>query len=118
MDFNEYQKLAMTTRNKDINQKDMLINSVMGLNGEAGEVADKVKKIIRDTEYVRNEKGEIVLSDDNRENLALEVGDVLWYCATFAHDIGMTLEDVAKMNVAKLQSRQNRGKLGGSGDCR
>ena len=44
MDFNEYQKLAMTTRNKDINQKDMLINSVMGLNGEAGEVIDLVKK--------------------------------------------------------------------------
>ena len=60
----------------------------------------------------------IASQDDNRESLALEVGDVLWYCATFAHDIGMTLEDVAKMNVAKIQSRQNRGKLGGSGDNR
>ena len=88
------------------------------MSGEAGEVADKVKKISRDTLYVRNEKGEIVLPDDKRENLALEVGDVLWYCAALAHDIGMTLEDVAKMNVAKLQSRQNRGKLGGSGDYR
>ena len=68
--------------------------------------------------YVRNEKGEIVLPDDKRESIALEVGDVLWYCAALAHDIGMTLEDVAKMNVAKLQSRQNRGKLGGCGDYR
>ena len=88
------------------------------MNGEAGEVADKVKKIIRDTAFVRNEKGEIVLQEEKRESLALEVGDVLWYCATFAHDIGMTLEEVAKMNVDKLHSRQNRGKLKGSGDYR
>ena len=116
MKLNDYQQEALKTAVYPREYSSVYL--ALGMNGEAGEVADKVKKIIRDTEYVRNEKGEIVLPDDKRENLALEVGDVLWYCATFAHDIGMTLEDVAKMNVAKIQSRQNRGKLGGSGDNR
>ena len=116
MELNEYQQEALKTAVYP--REFATVYPALGMNGEAGEVADKVKKIIRDTAYVRDDKGEIVLSDEKRESLALEVGDVLWYCATFAHDIGMTLEEVAKMNVDKLQSRQNRGKLRGSGDYR
>ena len=116
MELNEYQQDALKTA---VYPREFeTVYPALGMNGEAGEVADKVKKIIRDTAYVRNDKGEIVLPHEKRESLALEVGDVLWYCATFAHDIGMTLDEVAKMNVAKLQSRQNRGQLRGSGDYR
>ena len=50
--------------------------------------------------------------------LAKEVGDVLWYCATMAHDLGFTLEAIAQMNISKLQSRKERGMLSGSGDNR
>lgn len=78
--------------------------------GEAGEVADKVKKVIRDNNQH--------FTDDKKLEIAKEVGDVLWYCATMAHDIGFTLEKVAQMNIDKLASRKQRGKLSGSGDNR
>ena len=80
------------------------------MNGEAGEVADKVKKIIRDN------NGE--MSKEKAVELAKEAGDVLWYIATLAHDIGFTLEEIGQMNYEKLHSRQQRGMLGGSGDNR
>ena len=116
MELNEYQKMALETA---VYPKEFkTIYPALGMNGEAGEVADKVKKIIRDTEVVRNEKGEIVLPDEKRESLALEVGDVLWYCATFANDIGYSLEEIAVMNYEKLKSRQQRHQLNGIGDNR
>lgn len=110
MNMNDYQKQALTTvisSNDDF--KDVL-HWVLGLNGEAGEAAEKVKKIIRD------KQGNI--SDDDRKELAKELGDVLWYLAVFAHDLGFSLEDVAKHNLNKLKSRQDRGVLTGSGDNR
>lgn len=88
------------------------------MNGEAGEVADKVKKVIRDAVLLVDEEGAIVLSHDKRIELAKEIGDVLWYCATLSYDLGFKLDDVAQMNINKLKSRQERGKLSGSGDNR
>lgn len=114
--LNEYQDAALTTAVYPTEYK--IVYPALGMNGEAGEVADKVKKVIRDTVIVRDSTGAINLPDDKKEPLAKEVGDVLWYCATLAHDIGYTLEDIAQMNIDKLASRQQRNKIGGSGDKR
>lgn len=108
MTLNEYQQIALETAVYPADYK--VIYPALGMNGEAGEVADKVKKAIRD-------KGGI-LGEDDKKSLALEVGDVLWYCATMANDLGYTLQDIAEMNRDKLRSRKLRGKLGGSGDSR
>ena len=97
MDFNEYQKLAMTTRNKDINLKDMLINSVMGLNGEAGEAIDLVKKHLFHNHEL------------DKDKLKLELGDVLWYLAEAAEALGISLEDIAISNIDKLKRRYPEG---------
>lgn len=82
----------------------------LGICGEAGEVADKVKKVIRD-------KGG-VFSDEVKAEIVKEIGDVLWYCAILSDDLGFSLEEVAKMNIEKLESRYQRNKLSGSGDNR
>ena len=116
MELNDYQKQALSTVGYPYEFK--TIYPALGMNGEAGEVADKVKKVIRDTFVMTDDKGAIVLSVDKRIELAKEIGDVLWYCATLSHDLGMKLEDVAQMNIDKLKSRQERGKLSGSGDNR
>lgn len=81
-----------------------------GLTGEAGEISNKVKKIIRDHHSQ--------VDDLTALDLAKEAGDVLWYVACFAHELGMSLGQIAALNVEKLKSRQARGKLGGSGDER
>ena len=116
MTVNEYQEAALAT--SVYPEQFRVIYPALGMNGEAGEVADKVKKVIRDTVLLIDTKGAIVLPDDKRIELAKEIGDVLWYCATLANDLGMKLEDVAQMNIDKLKSRQERGKLSGSGDNR
>lgn len=108
MTINEYQEAALTTAVYPEQMR--IIYPALGMNGEAGEVADKVKKVIRDNN--------LDFDAEKREAIALEIGDVLWYCATMAHDLGFTLEAVAQMNIDKLASRQKRGKLGGSGDNR
>ena len=108
MTLNEYQQKALETAFYPTEYK--VIYPALGLTGEAGEVADKIKKVIRDN------KGEI--SKDKALELAKEAGDVLWYIATLAHDIGFTLEEIGQMNYEKLHSRQERGVLGGSGDNR
>lgn len=87
-----------------------LVYPTLGLSGEAGEVAEKVKKTIRDDGGV--------LSDERREALAAELGDVLWYVAQVATEAGLDLEDVAQANLDKLASRAERGVLSGSGDDR
>ena len=116
MTVNEYQEAALATAVYP--EQFRVIYPALGMNGEAGEVADKVKKVIRDTVLSIDANGAIVLSHDNRIELAKEIGDVLWYCATLANDLGMKLDDVAQMNINKLKSRQERGKLSGSGDNR
>ena len=110
MTFDDYQARALTTIvSTDDELKDTL-HWVLGINGEAGEVAEKVKKIIRD------QNGQF--SDQDKTELAKEIGDVLWYLAVLAHQLGFSLEEVAKTNLDKLSSRQARGVLGGSGDNR
>lgn len=108
MKLNEYQEAALKTAVYPEDKR--IIYPALGMCGEAGEVADKVKKVIRDN----NQQ----FTEEKKADIALEIGDVLWYCATMAHDIGFTLEQVAQMNIYKLASRQQRDKLGGSGDHR
>lgn len=110
MKFDEYQKRALSTVLTSEDQFKDLLHWVLGINGESGEIAEKVKKIIRD-------KGGKVSEEDKKE-LAKEIGDVLWYLAVFAEDLGMSLDDIAQANLSKLQSRKQRGVLGGSGDNR
>ncbi len=108
MKVNEYQVAALTTAVYPEDKR--IIYPALGMCGEAGEVADKVKKVIRDN--AQN------FTADKKLEIAKEIGDVLWYCAVLSHDIGFTLEEVAQMNIDKLQSRKERGMLGGSGDNR
>jgi NTP pyrophosphatase (non-canonical NTP hydrolase) len=84
--------------------------TTLGLVSEAGEVADKVKKVIRDS------GGHF--SDEVKEAIKKELGDVLWYVSGMAWELGFTLTDVAETNILKLSSRYERGKIGGSGDDR
>ena len=115
--LNGYQKLALETAVYPVEYK--ILYPSLGLNGEAGEVADKVKKVLRDSEVIlRDGSGAIVIPDEKRKELAKEVGDVLWYVATMAYDLGYTLEEIATMNYQKLKSRQQRHQLNGSGDNR
>lgn len=86
------------------------IDKVLGLAGEAGETADKFKKIIRD------KGGEI--SEEDRGELVKELGDTLWYVATVARYLDVKLSEVAEGNVEKLEKRYARGKLSGEGDNR
>jgi NTP pyrophosphatase (non-canonical NTP hydrolase) len=110
MDFNEYQKKALSTV---ISHGDYLKDTmhwVLGINGEAGEVAEKVKKIIRDKNGV--------VSEQDKEDIAKELGDVLWYLAVFADQLGFNFEKIAQDNLDKLQRRKANGTLSGSGDNR
>lgn len=108
MEFDEYCQAAAKT--------DTYPNSVkpwvyaLGLTGKSGEVADKIKKVYRD--------GEGVFNAEVRKAIAKEIGDVLWYAARLAAALGYSLEQVARMNIAKLESRAKRGAIHGSGDER
>mgnify|MGYP001567461293 CR=1 FL=1 len=86
------------------------IYPVLGLCGEAGEVAEKVKKIIRD--------GAGIIRDDDRRAIVLELGDALWYLTRIAADLDVSLEEVAEANIEKLRIRDEKGTLRGSGDER
>lgn len=107
--MSEYQRDANNTAIYPDSHK--VIYPALGLAGEAGEVANKVKKLYRDgydQETYEQKKMEI----------ASEIGDVLWYCAALARDIGFDLNSVAAENISKLRSRKKRGTLGGEGDNR
>jgi len=109
MELNEYQEQAGKT-NIYPHGPAGLYAEVMGLCSESGEVADKLKKIIRDHDGT--------LSVDTREALAGELGDVLWYVSQVAGRLGFSLENLAVHNLGKLQARAERGTIGGSGDER
>ncbi len=108
MTLNEYQQHALETAIYPENRR--ILYPTLGLTGEAGEVADKVKKVIRD--------GHEEFSPEKRLEIVKEIGDVLWYCATLSRDLGYDLEQVAQMNIDKLRSRRERDLLHGSGDNR
>lgn len=115
MTFDEYQKLTVTfelmTRAEDIRAHDpAMVAKVLGLVGEAGEVAEKFKKIIRDRQGM--------ISDDDKKDIAKELGDVLWYISVIADYIELPLGDIATGNLDKLSSRKSRGVQRGSGDDR
>lgn len=105
MEFNDYQtEAAKTAIYTDRNYP------VLGLAEEAGEVAGIVAKAVRDNQ------GKLTHEQINR--LSKELGDVLWMVAMVAYEHGISLQEVAKLNVNKLRDRQKRGTLGGSGDDR
>jgi NTP pyrophosphatase (non-canonical NTP hydrolase) len=108
MTINEYQEGARRTAIYPSSRA--IIYPTLGLTGEAGEVADKVKKVIRDN----NDE----FTPERRHQIALELGDVMWYAASLAHDLGYTLDDICQMNLDKLASRMQRDRIHGEGDER
>ena len=97
MTINEYQKLAMKTLNPELSERDVLINGVMGLCGEAGEAIDIVKKHLAQGHPL------------DKEALAKELGDICWYVAETAQVLGYDLETVMTMNIEKLKKRYPDG---------
>ena len=109
MDFEEYQKKSRKTALYP-NVGNNFVYPVLGLSGESGEVAEKIKKVIRD------KNGEI--DEITREEISKELGDVLWYVSQMASELGLSLDEVANKNIEKLYSRMDRGVLRGNGDNR
>ena len=109
MDFSEYQQKARQTAKYPV-IGDRVIYPTLGLTNEAGEVAGKIKKIFRD-------KGGVI-SEADRQALQAELGDVLWYLAQVATELGLSLDEIARRNIDKLLDRQARGKIQGDGDDR
>ncbi len=108
MNFNEYQEKAKSFVFHELSKKDRIILWTLGITGESGEVADHLKKALR---------GDCSI-EDKKEDLIKEIGDVMWYGALLADELGVSLEEVAKININKLSSRKMRGKMMGSGDNR
>jgi NTP pyrophosphatase (non-canonical NTP hydrolase) len=109
MNFEEYQKESRKTAIYP-QAGNNWIYPLLGLAGEAGEISDKMKKVIRDDGGVVNE--------EKRQEVKKEIGDVLWYVSQLASELNLSLDDIAKANIEKLMSRMERGKLSGSGDNR
>lgn len=108
MNFEYYQSQASKTA--IYNDADVIVYPVLGLLSEAGEVAGKVKKVLRDN------NGQFL--PEHREAIADEVGDCLWYIASICTDLGFGMETIAQRNLNKLNSRMARGVIQGSGDTR
>jgi NTP pyrophosphatase (non-canonical NTP hydrolase) len=108
VELSEYQRLSRSTAKYP--RSEALTYPALGLAGEAGEFADHAKKVIRD------DGGEV--TSERREAMGKELGDVLWYVAQLASELGLGLDEIAGGNLEKLRSRQQRGVLSGSGDER
>jgi NTP pyrophosphatase (non-canonical NTP hydrolase) len=109
MKFSEYQEKSRVTAlypDKDNN----FIYPTLGLVGESGEIAEKIKKVLRD------DSGK--LSNEKKQEIGKELGDVLWYISQLTTELGMNLDEIAEGNIKKLYSRLDRGVIGGSGDNR
>lgn len=104
----EYQTRALATADYGVGNK--IIYPTLGLAGEAGEVAEKVKKVLRD-------KGGI-FDEETKKQILLEISDTLWYINALANDLGYNLEEVMLANIDKLESRKERGVIHGNGDNR
>lgn len=109
MQANDYQQNALKTAIYP-NQGQNFVYPCLGLVGEAGEVAEKAKKIIRD--------GDGILTDPKREEMAKELSDVCWYVAVLAYELDYSLDEIFQINLDKLASRAERGVISGSGDNR
>lgn len=109
MNVNDYQTGALRTAIYP-NQGNNIVYPSLGLSGEVGEVAEKVKKIIRDKDGV--------MTDPDRDAIAKELSDVAWYLAVLAYELDYSLEEIFQMNLDKLASRAERGVLSGNGDNR
>jgi NTP pyrophosphatase (non-canonical NTP hydrolase) len=109
MKLNDYQKAAISTA--IFKEEHKYVYPALKLAGEAGEVAEKVGKVLRD-------KNGDFTNPDTRADLIQELGDVLWYVAALADSLGCSLEGVARINIEKLASRKNRNVIHGSGDNR
>ena len=103
MNLNDYQKMA--ARTAIYKTTHAILYPALGLAGEAGEVANKIKKMLRDDDF-------------DRAGIAAEIGDVLWYIAALSRDLNIDLHDIAMQNLEKLYGRKARGTLGGNGDKR
>lgn len=108
MDFKEYQLKAVDTAIYGAGNS--IIYPALGLANEAGEVLGKIKKVLRDKEGV--------FTPETNEAIGDEIGDVLWYIAALARDLGISMDDIAANNLKKLADRQTRGVIQGSGDKR
>ncbi|KKT76387.1 MAG: hypothetical protein UW72_C0007G0034 [Parcubacteria group bacterium GW2011_GWF2_44_7] len=109
MDFKEYQQKSKKTAIYP-DSGNNFIYPTLGLAGEAGEVAEKIKKVIRD-------KGGKI-DGETVQAIKKELGDVLWYVAQLASELGLQLDEIAKENIEKLSSRLKRGVINGNGDER
>ena len=109
MNLNDYQTKALRTANPR-DRKNELFHLLLGLCGEAGEIAEKTKKIIRDKDSDFQQL--------DKDDLTKELGDVLWHIAVLADYFDIPLEAVGQKNIEKLASRKQRGVIGGSGDNR
>lgn len=109
MTFEEYQNKARQTANYP-NVGSNFIYVALGLAGEGGEVAEKVKKLLRDKNGVMDE--------ETKNKMCYELGDVLWYVSQMGVELGLSLEEIAEKNIEKIFSRQERGAISGSGDNR
>ena len=109
MDFKTYQKKARETAQYP-NLGSNNIYPTLGLVGEAGEVAEKVKKVIRDKNGIFDEQ--------SKKAIKKELGDVLWYLSNLCNEFDFSFEDVALQNLEKLKLRASKGKISGSGDDR
>lgn len=108
MTLNEFQQGALETAVYPEDKR--IIYPTLGLVGESGEVAEKVKKVFRDNHSE--------FTNEKKVSIAMEIGDVLWYCAALANDLGFSLDEIGEMNHKKLHSRMERGVISGDGDNR
>ena len=109
MNFTEYQQKSKATAKYPVIGHGV-IYPTLGLTNEAGEVSGKIKKIFRDKDGI--------ISDETRDALKAELGDVLWYLAQVATELNLSLDEIAEYNIAKLLDRQAWGKIQGEGDNR
>ena len=118
MNFMHYQSAALKTAMYPSGGVEGLAYACLGLNGEAGEVAEKIKKIVRDTDAIESKENLDKAIELKREDIVKELGDVLWYVAAMCYELGVTMEEVAEANIEKLSSRKKRNAITGSGDNR
>ncbi len=132
MDFKEYQEAASKTAIYPPIFN--VLYPALGLAGEGGELANKIKKLLRDKFSAKLQEGDVdliraakvvaaaleeIYSDPEvKQDIAKEIGDNLWYNSAIARDFGLNLDDIATQNIDKLASRKARGVIGGSGDNR